>query len=56
MLRNTRHLFTQNFKRKFLNELNHGLQSELWAQRQFFPFGAGMQELDRPWDEQPWSD
>jgi enoyl-CoA hydratase/carnithine racemase len=56
VLRNTRHLFTQNWKRAFLNELSHGLQSELWAQRQFFPFGAGMQELDRPWDEQPWSD
>jgi hypothetical protein len=28
----------------------------MWAQRQFFPFGAGMQGLDRPWDEKPWSD
>jgi enoyl-CoA hydratase/carnithine racemase len=54
--RNTRHLFTQNLKRAFLNELDHGLQAEMWAQRQFFPFGAGMRGLDRPWDQKPWSD
>jgi len=54
--RNTRHLFTQNLKRAFLDELSHGLQAEMWAQRQFFPFGAGMQGLDRPWDQKPWSD
>ncbi len=54
--RNTRHLLVQNLKRAFLNELDHGLQAEMWAQRQFFPFGAGMQGLDRPWDEKPWSD
>ena len=56
VLRNSRLLFTQNLKRAFLNELSHGIQAEMWAQRQFFPFGAGMQPLDRPWDEQPWSD
>jgi enoyl-CoA hydratase/carnithine racemase len=56
VLRNSRLLFTQNLKRAFLNELSHGIQAEMWAQRQFFPFGAGMQALDRPWDEQPWSD
>jgi enoyl-CoA hydratase/carnithine racemase len=55
-LRNTRHLMVQNLKRAFLNELDHGLQAEMWAQRQFFPFGAGMQGLDRPWDQKPWSD
>jgi enoyl-CoA hydratase/carnithine racemase len=55
-IRNTRHLFTQNLKRAFLNEMSHGLQSEMWAQRQFFPFGAGMRGLDRPWDQKPWSD
>jgi enoyl-CoA hydratase/carnithine racemase len=54
--RNTRHILVQNLKRAFLNELDHGLQAEMWAQRQFFPFGAGMQGLDRPWDQQPWSD
>jgi enoyl-CoA hydratase/carnithine racemase len=54
--RNTRHILVQNLKRAFLNELDHGLQAEMWAQRQFFPFGAGMQGLDRPWDEKPWSD
>ena len=53
--RNTRHLLVQNLKRAVLNELDHGLQAEMWAQRQFFPFGAGMQGLDRPWDQKPWS-
>jgi enoyl-CoA hydratase/carnithine racemase len=56
VLRNTRYLGVQNLKRAFQNELMHGLQAEMWAQRQFFPFGAGMQPLDRPWDQQPWSD
>ena len=55
-LRSTRHLMVQNLKRAFLNEMDHGLQAELWAQRQFFPFGAGMQGLDRPWDQKPWSE
>jgi enoyl-CoA hydratase/carnithine racemase len=55
-LRNTRYLLVQNLKRAFLNELNHGLQAEMWAQRQFFPFGAGMKALDRPWNKKPWSD
>jgi enoyl-CoA hydratase/carnithine racemase len=55
-IRNTRHIMVQNLKRAFLNELDHGLQAELWAQRQFFPFGAGMQAIDRPWDQKPWSD
>jgi enoyl-CoA hydratase/carnithine racemase len=55
-IRNTRHIMVQNLKRAMLNELDHGLQAELWAQRQFFPFGAGMQGLDRPWDQKPWSD
>lgn len=54
--RNTRHILVQNLKRALLNELDHGLQAEMWAQRQFFPFGAGMQGLDRPWDQKPWSD
>jgi len=55
-LRNTRYLLVQNLKRAVLNELNHGLQAEMWAQRQFFPFGAGMRALDRPWDQKPWSE
>jgi enoyl-CoA hydratase/carnithine racemase len=54
--RNTHHILVQNLKRAFLDELDHGLQAEMWAQRQFFPFGAGMQGLDRPWDQKPWSD
>jgi enoyl-CoA hydratase/carnithine racemase len=54
--RNTKYVLTQSLRRAFLDELHHGLQAEMWAQRQFFPFGAGMQALDRPWDQKPWSD
>lgn len=55
-LRYTRLLFTQDFKRAFLNELAHGLARETYAQRQFFPVGGGMEPLDRAWDKEPWSD
>jgi enoyl-CoA hydratase/carnithine racemase len=55
-LRYTRLLFTQGLKRAFLDELAHGLARETYAQRQFFPVGGGMEPLDRPWDEDPWSD
>jgi enoyl-CoA hydratase/carnithine racemase len=55
-LRYTRMLFTQDLKRAFLDELGHGLAREAYAQRQFFPVGGGMAPLDRPWDEEPWSD
>jgi len=55
-LRYTRMLFTQNLKRAFLNELAHGIARETYAQRQFFPVGGGMAPLDRPWDDDPWSD
>ena len=56
VLRYTRMLFTQDLKRAFLDELAHGLAREAYAQRQFFPVGGGMTPLDRPWDEQPWSE
>jgi enoyl-CoA hydratase/carnithine racemase len=56
VLRYTRLLFTQNWKRAFLDDLAHGLAREAYAQRQFFPVGGGMAPLDRPWDEEPWSD
>jgi len=55
-LRYTRMLFTQDLKRAFLDELGHGIARETYAQRQFFPVGAGMAPLDRPWDKDPWSD
>jgi enoyl-CoA hydratase/carnithine racemase len=54
-LRYTRMLFTQDLKRAFLDELSHGLAREAYAQRQFFPVGAGMAPLDRPWNDKPWS-
>jgi len=56
VLRYTRLLFTQDLKRAFLDEQAHGLARETYAQRQFFPVGGGMEPLDRPWDEEPWSD
>lgn len=56
VLRYTRQLFTQELKRAFLNELGHGLGLETYAQQEFFPFGGGMEPLDRAWDSQPWSD
>jgi len=56
VLRYTRMLFTQDLKRAFLDELGHGLARETYAQRQFFPVGGGMEPLDRPWNEEPWSD
>lgn len=55
VLRYTRQLFTQELKRAFGNELGHGLARETYAQRVFFPFGGGMEPLDRPWDAKPWS-
>jgi enoyl-CoA hydratase/carnithine racemase len=54
-LRYTRQLFTQELKRVFLDELGHGLARETYAQRAFFPFGGGMEPLDRAWDAKPWS-
>ena len=56
VLRYTRMLLTQDLKRAFLDELAHGLARETYAQRQFFPIGGGMTPLDRPWDQNPWSD
>ena len=53
VLRYTRQLFMQSFKRAFLDELDHGLARETYAQRQFFPQGGGMRGLDRAWDQEP---
>jgi enoyl-CoA hydratase/carnithine racemase len=52
--RNTKYVLTQSLRKAFVGELHHGLQAEMWAQRQFFPFGAGMQGLDKAWNEKPW--
>jgi enoyl-CoA hydratase/carnithine racemase len=56
VLRHTRQLFTFELKKAFLNQLSYGMGVETYAQRQFFPFGGGMEPLDRAWDAQPWSD
>jgi len=50
VLRYTRQLFTNQLKRAFLDELGHGLARETYAQQEFFPFGGGMEPLDRAWD------
>lgn len=55
VLRYTRQLFTQNLKRAFLDELGHGLGRETYAQQEFFPFGGGMEPLDRAYDDEPWT-
>jgi enoyl-CoA hydratase/carnithine racemase len=55
VLRYTRQLFTNQLKRVFLDELGHGLARETYAQQEFFPFGGGMEPLDRAWDEDPWT-
>jgi len=55
VLRYTRQLFTQNLKRVYVDELGHGLARETYAQQEFFPFGGGMEPLDRPYDAEPWA-
>ena len=55
VLRYTRQLFTQNLKRAYLDEMGHGLARETYAQQEFFPFGGGMEPLDRPYDQKPWT-
>jgi enoyl-CoA hydratase/carnithine racemase len=55
VLRYTRQLFAQKLKRAFLNDLGHGLARETYAQQEFFPFGGGMEPLDRPYDQDPWT-
>lgn len=55
VLRYTRQLFTNPLRRAFVDELGHGLARETYAQQEFFPFGGGMEPLDRPWDQRPWS-
>lgn len=54
-LRYTRQLFTHPLKRAFLDDLGHGLARETYAQQEFFPFGGGMEPLDRAWDASPWT-
>ncbi|WP_405181564.1 hypothetical protein OG225_10825 [Nocardia sp. NBC_01377] len=55
VLRYTRQLFTHELKRAFLDRMGQGIGLETYAQREFFPFGGGMEPLDRAWDDKPWS-
>lgn len=50
-LRYTRRLFTQDLKRACLNELSHGISLGIYAARQFYPVGGGMDSMLRPWDD-----
>jgi enoyl-CoA hydratase/carnithine racemase len=47
----TRRLFTQDLKRACVNELSHGIALSLYAQRQFYPVGGGMNGMVRGWDD-----
>jgi enoyl-CoA hydratase/carnithine racemase len=51
VLRFTRRLFTQDLKRACTNELSHGIGLALYAQRQFYPVGGGMNGMLRAWDD-----
>jgi enoyl-CoA hydratase/carnithine racemase len=55
VLRYTRQLFTKPLKRTYLDELGHGLGLETYAQQEFFPVGGGMEPLDRPYNQNPWT-
>ena len=55
VLRYTRQLFTHELKRAFLDQMGQGIGWETYAQRGFFPFGGGMEPLDRAWDDKPWA-
>ncbi len=50
--RYTRRLFTRDFKRELLNELDVGIWTELFAQRQYYPMGGGMSPLRHAWDSE----
>ncbi|WP_329409300.1 enoyl-CoA hydratase/isomerase family protein [Nocardia vinacea] len=54
-LRYTRRLFTHQLKQAFLAQMNQGTALETYAQREFFPFGGGMEPLDRAWNDRPWT-
>jgi enoyl-CoA hydratase/carnithine racemase len=47
----TRRLFTQDLKRACLNELSHGITMGVFASRQFYPVGGGMDGMIRAWDD-----
>ena len=52
--RYTRRLLTQSLKRSVLDDLSHGVALELFAQREYYPKGGGMNGLARAWnDDQP---
>ncbi len=55
VLRYTRQLFTHELKKAFLDQIGQGVGFETYAQREFFPFGGGMEPLDRAWNDKPWS-
>ena len=50
-LRYTRRLLTQDLKRACLEELSHGIGLGIYAARQFYPVGGGMDGMVRSWDD-----
>ena len=51
VLRSTRRIFVQEFKRAAVNDLAFGQTLELLGMTQFTPFSGGMKPLDRPWND-----
>ena len=54
VLRHTRQVFVQEFKRAATNDLAAGQYMELLGMTQFLPTGGGMRPLDRAWNDHPW--
>jgi enoyl-CoA hydratase/carnithine racemase len=55
-LRLTRSVLVQELKRAAVNDLALGVYEELYGMRNFLSWRHGNEPLDRPWNEDPWSD
>ena len=50
--RYTRRLFTRDFKRSVLADHDLGIWTQLYAQRQYYPMGGGMDPMRHAWDSE----
>jgi enoyl-CoA hydratase/carnithine racemase len=55
-LRLTRSILVQELKRAAVNDLAGAQYQELYGMRNFLSYRGGNTPLDRPWDQDPWSD
>ncbi|HEY7105822.1 MAG TPA: enoyl-CoA hydratase/isomerase family protein [Acidimicrobiia bacterium] len=55
-LRLTRSVLVQELRRAAADDLALGVYEELYAMRNFLSWRRGNEPLDRPWDQEPWSD